>query len=145
MTRGRERGGYETKQSSDRDSEKKKTSAYKRPKQNKDTNSKTFEYNSCFAAKSCMMMSMQPSGNAMRQSMNDPLKLTLQIDAEHIPPKKMSCHVLYSGGLRMRSSSCTEASLTEMSSWMTCNRTQYLTCSCSRKVPCVNLEPPRER
>lgn len=52
----------------------------------------------------------------MRQSMKEPLKLTLQIDAEHIPPKKISCHLLYNGGFCMRSSRATDASLTEMSS-----------------------------
>lgn len=52
----------------------------------------------------------------MRQSMKDPLKETLQMEAEHMPPKKMSCHLLYSGGLRIWSSSSMDASLTEMSS-----------------------------
>lgn len=58
------------------------------------TYSNTLEYSSCLAAKSWMMMRMHPRGNEIRQSMNDPLKLTLQIDAEHIPPKNISCHLL---------------------------------------------------
>ena len=41
-----------------------------------------------------MTMSKQPRGKAMSESTKEPLKLTLQIDAEHIPPKAIICHVL---------------------------------------------------
>ena len=60
-----------------------------------------------------------PRGNEARQSMNEPLKLTLQMEAEAMPPKKMICHTLYSGLRRMSSSSAADASFTEISSWMT--------------------------
>ena len=59
-----------------------------------ETYSKTFEYNSFRAAKSWMTMRRHPRGNATSESMNEPLKLTLQIDAEHAPPNKMSCQFL---------------------------------------------------
>lgn len=69
------------------------------------------------------MMSRHPRGNETSESTKDPLKLTLQIDAEHIPPKKTSWKLLYSGGLRMSVSSAAEASLTDVSSWITFNGT----------------------
>ena len=56
--------------------------------------SKTLEYSSLRAANNWMTMRRQPRGKAMSESTKEPLKLTLQIDAEHMPPKTMICHVL---------------------------------------------------
>ena len=61
-------------------------------------------------------MRRQPRGKDTNESMKDPLKLTLQIVAEHIPPKKISCHLLYSGGFLINESSSEEASFTDKSS-----------------------------
>lgn len=80
------------------------------------THSKMLEYSSCLAANNWITINAHPRGNEISESMKDPLKLTLQIDAEHMPPKKMSCHLLYSGGLRISVSSSDEASFTEVSS-----------------------------
>ena len=64
-------------------------------------------------------MSMQPRGKEIKESMKDPLKLTLHMEAEHMPPKKMSCHVLYNDGVRISVSSAEEASSTEILSCIT--------------------------
>jgi hypothetical protein len=66
-----------------------------------------------------MKINRQPIGIAIRESIKLPLKLTLQMDAEHIPPMTTSCHILYIGVLCMRISSSAEASETEILSWMT--------------------------
>lgn len=91
----------------------------------KDTYSKTLEYSSLRAANTWMTMSRQPRGKATSESMKEPLKETLQMDAEQKPPMRISCHNLYSCGLRIRSSRAIDASLTEMSSWMTFQYSAY--------------------
>ena len=45
--------------------------------------------------------------------MKEPLKLTLQMDAEQAPPIRTICQFLYLCLRRMRSSRLTEASLTD--------------------------------
>ena len=52
--------------------------------------------------------------------MKEPLKETLQMDAEHIPPKNINWPKLYKGFLRMRASRAALAEDTEITSWMTC-------------------------
>ena len=61
-------------------------------------------------------MRRQPSGKAISESTKEPLKLTLQMEAEHAPPIKTICQFLYRGLRRMSSSSSTDASFTEISS-----------------------------
>jgi hypothetical protein len=62
---------------------------------------------------------MTPNGKEMRLSISEPLKETLQIDAEAIPPKKTSCQGEYKGFESMSVSNAAEASVTDISSWMT--------------------------
>jgi hypothetical protein len=57
----------------------------------------------------------------MRLSINEPLNDTLQIEADAIPPKKMTWWGEYKGFESMSASNATDASVTEMSSWITCN------------------------
>lgn len=83
------------------------------------THSKMFEYSSFLAAESWMTMSRQPRGKATTESMNEPLKLTLQIDAEQKPPMMINCQFLYRGFLIISSSRAMEASLTDILSWVT--------------------------
>ncbi len=62
----------------------------------------------------------------MRLSINEPLNDTLQIEADAIPPKKMSWRGEYKGSESMSASSAADASATDISSWITCNLTLQL-------------------
>jgi len=84
--------------------------------------SNTLPYSSLRTLRSWIATRSAPRGKERRQSMNEPLKETLQIDAEHIPPKNISCQKLYLGFLRMRASSAALAEDTEITSWMTYTR-----------------------
>jgi hypothetical protein len=83
------------------------------------TYSKTLEYSSFFTDSICTETRSPPSGKEMRLSIREPLKETLQIDADAIPPKKISCHGEYNGVESMSASSAAEASITDVSSWIT--------------------------
>jgi hypothetical protein len=82
----------------------------------KDAHSKTFEYNSFLALNNWIPTKRLPSGNEINESMKLPWKLTLHIDAEHIPPININWAGLYIGFFRMRVSSSEDASETESSS-----------------------------
>jgi hypothetical protein len=62
----------------------------------------------------------------MRLSINEPVNDTLQIKADAIPPKKMSWRGEYRGFESMSASSVADASVTDVSSWITCNLTLQL-------------------
>jgi len=62
----------------------------------------------------------------MRLSINEPLNDTLQIEADAIPPKKMSWRGEYRGLESMSASSAADASVTDVSSWITWNLTLQL-------------------
>jgi hypothetical protein len=47
------------------------------------------------------------------------LKEILQIDADAIPPKKISCQGVYKGFESISASNAAEASVTDISSWIT--------------------------
>jgi hypothetical protein len=60
-----------------------------------------------------MATSEAPSGKTIKESMKLPSKLTEQIDAEHMPPKKMSFHHEYICGRRISTSRSADASATD--------------------------------
>jgi hypothetical protein len=85
------------------------------------THSNTLEYSSFLTDNVWTVTRSAPNGNDTRQSINEPLNDTLQIDADAIPPKKMSCRGEYKGFESMSISSAAEASVADILSWMTCN------------------------
>jgi hypothetical protein len=84
------------------------------------TNSKTLEYSSFRLLRFCTSTRRAPSGNAARESTNEPEKASEHMADEHSPPTSTTCQPRYSGGLRIKKSSDAEAEETEISSWMTC-------------------------